>query len=168
MEKVFRNKVFKKLFIAILVIITVVCGLNLVFRGCVGRLDESDVSEYCIYTPTGVPREYKQRFIGVDSYAHWIFKLNKEEQHLVTEDIESGKWVEATEEDIHYIKEFSTGFLPFNINFRNCYVVYYDCNDKKIYNDYKLIFGPDDYSTQTAIHIYDTKTHLYYCVYWTI
>lgn len=43
MGKVFRNKIVEKLFIAILVIITVVSGLNLVFRVCVGRLDESDV-----------------------------------------------------------------------------------------------------------------------------
>ena len=157
---------------AIIVLLVIVVVIPSVFKLggniCVGQLDESDVSEYYIYTPTGVPKEYKQRFIGVDSYAHWIFKLNKEEQILVTEDIESGKWVEATEDDIHYIREYTQGFLPFYIDFNDCYVVYYDFNEDKILNDYKLVFGPDDYSTQTMIHVYDTQTHLYYCAYWTM
>ncbi len=159
----------KQVIIVLLVLVVLLPSvLKLGVNFCIGQLDENDVSGYYIYTPTGVPKEYKQRFIGADSYAHWIFKLNKEEQLLVTEDIESGNWVEATEDDIHYIREYSKGFLPFYIDFNKCYVAYYDFDDDKVYNDYKLIFGQEDYSNQTMMHIYDTQTHLYYCAYWTI
>lgn len=165
----FLSKKKLKCFIIVILVITVLICIGKI--ACISvncRMENYDVSKTGIFTPSGIPLEYNWKFMGADNYAHWVYKLNKEEQNTISEELQNGKWNYACENDICNIKNISYGFLPFYIEFQDCFVAYYDCNSQKFIDDYTLVFGPEGYTTETIIYIYDNQSHNYYCVYWTI
>lgn len=167
-------------------IVVVICVVIIV-SVCIGfmyptlceyyRIPDFSDNGNVVYTPQAVrlPVEFHNEIFCIDTYMHWVYKLNSDEHKEILEDIETGNWTLMDDNLFNEVKEFD-GFYGYKHILKNtlkkheCYVCVYDSNNDEIIttqSDY-FISENNNYRSKWVIFLYDTETCKYYCIYATI
>lgn len=157
-DKFFTKNVNRKVAI-VLCILAFIVAVSWVFMVKVTNIRNSFVSEIGVYTPSGVPNEYRNDIISIDIYQYWVYKLNEYEQKAIEEDMKTGYWVASS---YSILSPFDFEITSDITN--ECYACCYDVRNE-CFVEFR---GSNSYPSPCVIYFYDAVTHYYYCVYWSM
>jgi len=152
------NKKRKKV-LAVFLIIVVFSGIwTIIFKAKYENIKNSYVSETGVYTPSGIPDEYHNE-LSIDTFEYWVYELNKSEQKEIEEDLKSGCWLPGS-----YSILWKFGFEQEPEEESECYTCCYDVRNEC----FVKVIDTENYPSPCIIYFYDTVTHYYYCIHWSM
>jgi len=153
------NKKRKKVLAVFLIIVVFSGVLTFIFKAKYENIKNSYVSEMGVYTPGGIPDEYYNDFFNIDIFEYWVYKLNKSEQKEIEKDLKSGCWLPGS---YSILRKF--GFEQEPEEESECYTCCYDVRNEC----FVRVSSTSNYPSPCIIYFYDTVTHYYYCIHWSM
>ena len=160
-----KVKRHKKIFCKTVVVLFIVFCLllKLPFVKINPYISEMDI----VFVPDSVPLIFNTDVLTKEINEYWVYRLNKEQQQLITQDISNGNWTKVTLAHINKIKNLECSLFRFEFDDSNeKYVCIYDSNTNKIITN----SGNEIYidTTEWIIFLYNTSTKMYYCIHQSI
>ncbi len=153
----------KKLVIIIVVLILIE---STAFRYYFGTINDYISDLNIVYTPSK-PAYRFYHWHWTDSFEYYVFRLSNNEEKIIIQEAEQGKWSEMTSYHIAKL-DFMDYEEVFGYSYRYhvCYICIYDNQNRMIITDSE---NPIYHGTsQCIIFLYDTETNKYYCMFQTM
>ncbi len=151
--------------IVIAICFLIVFGMSVYKK--VNSIDDYIVDLNVVYTPNTVAKKAHREIFSIDSFDYWVFELNENQKSEISRELENGNW--TNEKNDYCYKAFS--FVLADLDMENIlydedtYVCVYDYHNKKVtpFEEFSEEMLPE----QNLVFLYNKRTGLYLCSYFT-